>query len=382
MSLILDEHRQYLSDPPRLAAFDRAIRALVRPTDIVIDLGCGTGILGLMACRAGARRVYAIDDGGMIGVAAEAARRNGFGDRIVHIAGKSTRVDVPERANVIVSDQIGRLGFEAGLMEFYDDARRRLLAPDARVLPERVTTWAAPVEQPALFGQVEFWKTPRAGFDFAFIREAAVNTGYPHTFTPGDLLAPGAPVVAYDIRAEGVASSMAAGTATFEVTRPGLLHGLAGWFAADLVPGVVLTNAPGAPDRIERRHSYLPVDRAVSVIPGDQVSVTLRVRPADVLLSWRVAVTRRGERIASFDHTTLRGMLISQSDLVRTRPDARPRAGQRSRAAATVIGLADGTRTLREIEALTYERHPDMFTSAADVAAFVSGTIGTPPGTP
>ena len=57
---MLEEHRVYLSDRVRLAAFRRAIRAKVRPGMVVLDLGAGTGILGLMALRAGAARVYAV----------------------------------------------------------------------------------------------------------------------------------------------------------------------------------------------------------------------------------------------------------------------------------------------------------------------------------
>src|SRR5204863_7107587 len=112
MSMILDEHRQYLSDGTRVTALSAAIERVVKPGAVVVDLGAGTGILGLLACRAGARRVYSIEAGGMIELAREIARANGFEDRIVFVKGLSTQVDLPEKADVLIADQIGRFGFE------------------------------------------------------------------------------------------------------------------------------------------------------------------------------------------------------------------------------------------------------------------------------
>ena len=69
MPLMLDEHREYLADRARTALFRRAIKAVVRPGDVVLDLGSGTGVLGLLALKAGAARVYQVDESPMIEVA-------------------------------------------------------------------------------------------------------------------------------------------------------------------------------------------------------------------------------------------------------------------------------------------------------------------------
>src|SRR5438094_143041 len=114
MSLILDEHRQYPADGNRVSAFRHAIEEVVTPGDVVLDLGSGTGILGLMACRAGAKRVYAVDEGPIVGLAREVAKANGFQDRITHIKGLSTRVALPEKVDIVLADQVGRFGLESG----------------------------------------------------------------------------------------------------------------------------------------------------------------------------------------------------------------------------------------------------------------------------
>jgi SAM-dependent methyltransferase len=372
MSLKFDEHRQYLEDTHRLAAFRRAIDATVRPGDVVVDLGCGTGILGLMACRAGASRVYAIDDGGMIAVARQAAMANGYGDRIVHIQGNSMRVTLPEQAHVIVSDQIGRLGFEAGVIEYFADAARRFLRPGGRLVPSGVATWLAPVEAPALTRVVQFWRSGPAGFDFSAASEGAVNTGYPATLAAEQSLAAAQSVLTFTCGDEVPAVR---GVATFTVTRPGVLSGLGGWFVAELAPAVTMTNAPGAPDQIARRQAFLPIANPVQVEIGDQIDVVLRARPVEVVLAWDVRVTRAGAELVHARHSTLGGMLLPRETLLRTDPSRRPRLTPWADARATILTMCDGTHTLAEIESATAVKHAALFASVGEAQEFVAEVV-------
>ena len=64
MAKTLEEHYGYLSDRAKLAQYQAAIERLVRPEHVVMDLGCGTGLLGLMALRAGAQKVLFVDQNG------------------------------------------------------------------------------------------------------------------------------------------------------------------------------------------------------------------------------------------------------------------------------------------------------------------------------
>ena len=148
MSRVLDEHRHYLADAVRVSAYEAALAEMVRCDDVVLDLGSGTGILGLLACRAGARRVYAIDHGGMAQPARAIAHANGLDDRIQVIDAMSTAVDLPERADLLVTDQIGHFGFNAGIVGYVADAKRRLLKSDARLVPSRIDLMVAPIDAP------------------------------------------------------------------------------------------------------------------------------------------------------------------------------------------------------------------------------------------
>jgi hypothetical protein len=372
MSLVVDEHREFLADPARLGIFERAIAATVRPGDVVIDLGSGTGILGLFACRAGAARVYSIENSGMIELARAFALANGFGDRMTCLRGHSADVRLPEQADVLVADLIGRMGFEAGAFESYGDMRR-WLKPVARVIPDAITILAAPVEQNAAHAAVEFWSSPVAGFRADPGLAWSRNTGYPRSFQPGELLSAGGVSATFDPFAAGLMLRVS-GSAT--MNRSGRLHGLACWFVAPMTacdPAIVMTNAPGASGRIGRRNVFLPLHPAVDVAPGDSIEIDLRIRPRDIV-GWTAAVhTAAG--VTRMKHSTLGGMLLAREDLKAQHPASRPHLTPRGVARRTLLELCDGDRSVADIEMELQRRHPDLFPSHGVAQAFVAEVV-------
>jgi protein arginine N-methyltransferase 1 len=368
MSLVVDEHREYLSDAVRLAAYDAAIRHLVHPGDVVVDLGAGSGILGLFACRAGAARVYAVEPTGLIEFARAIAVENGVADRIRWIRTHAEDLALPEPADVLVGDFAGRMGFEAGVFELYPHARR-WLKPGGRVIPSEITIAAAPVEDAVAHVTAAFWCAPVAGFAMTRALEWSFNTGYPVRFEASQVL--GAPVSApFDTMASPPLLRIGG---VSRIARAGLVHGVGAWFSAAMAPGVEMTNAPGAAARIGRRNVFLPLERPVAVAAGDAVEIAIGVRPADMLVNWTVtfpAVAGSRER-----HSTLNGMLLSREDLRAGDPDLRPRLTRRGEGRRTLLDLCDGTRPLREIERAMFERHRDLFPTRAEAEAFVAEVL-------
>jgi hypothetical protein len=159
-----------LDDHPRTQTFVRAIRDVVRPGDVVVDIGTGSGVLAIAAARAGARHVYAIEGGSIAMAAREIVAANGLAERITVIEGRSTAVTLPERADVLVSETIGNDPFDEGILDTVRDARLRLLRPGARLVPASVAARVAPVDVPETFlaprtvlsSSVERWRTAYA----------------------------------------------------------------------------------------------------------------------------------------------------------------------------------------------------------------------------
>ncbi len=375
-SLLLAEHRGYLADASRLRAFEQAIKNVVSPDDAVLDLGSGTGVLGLLALRAGARHVYAVDGSAMANVTRSILRANGGADRATVLRAHSQRVELPEPVDVVVADQLGAFGVEAGAFEAFADARRRHLRPGGTLVPGRIDLSVAPVESTEAWSDVGFWDEPRSGIDISPVGRLARNVRYFTSVGADDLL--GAPGVVASADPGDPCAMPARGTVVLGIERAGTLHGLAGWFDAHLAPGIAITNGPLAPDRVARSHVFLPVDEPVAVAPGHRVQAEVLADPRTDLHRWSVVVrTQAGEVVARSAHSSLEGIPLGREDLARARPDATPRLSPSGEARRTVLTMCDGARTRRDIEAAVAERHGDLLPDAAAAAAFVDRVLGS-----
>ena len=376
MSLVVDEHRQYLLDQVRLNAFRRAIQESVKPGDVVVDLGSGTGILGLLACQVGAKRVYSIEESSLIELAREICRVNGFEDRVHFIKGLSTRITLPEPADVILADQVGHFGFEAGLFDYFSDARRRFLKPNGITIPGHIVFCIAPVEHELLWEQIEFWNRSPMGLDVRPARSVAANTGYPVKLTPEQLLGPSVEPLSVDPSLSG--SESLRFTCTLSINKTGTLHGIGGWFVAHLSPSVTMSNSPLSEHPIDRRNVFFPLDRPVPVQTGDSMTVTMHILPTQIAVTWTIEIRKNDASVPTplrFTHSTLKGMLISREDLQRTHPAFVPTLTPWGAARLTVLTLCDGKQPLAHIEQELLRRHPDLFPSLSSAATFVAEVV-------
>ncbi len=142
-------HIRMLNDRARTTSYQQAIRETVKPGDVVVDIGTGTGVLAMTAAKAGAKHVYAIESSRMGQLAQRAFATNGLADRITLVEGRSTHLDLPEKADVLVSEIIGNDPLDEAILETTSDAVERLLKPDARLIPESLQIYGLPVSIPS-----------------------------------------------------------------------------------------------------------------------------------------------------------------------------------------------------------------------------------------
>jgi hypothetical protein len=293
---MLEAHRELLLDDVRTNAYREAIRQRVTPDSVVLDLGTGSGILSFFACEAGARRVFAVDATHSADLAAFLARQLGYSDRLEVIHEHSTKIELPEPADLLVTETLGAFGFNEHILSSVIDARARLLRPGAAIIPERIDLTIVPVEAPAVFDRhVGFWRRERFGIDLSPLAVFASNAVYVANVDAASFLAAPADVISADLAS--ITSANVSGHANFIASRSGLLCGFSGWFRATLAPGIDLSNElPGA---THWNHAFLPLESPLSVEQGTPIEVDLETSDGS---SWRWRGRIGSER---FDQMTL-----------------------------------------------------------------------------
>ncbi len=284
-SPVLNYHLNMLLDEARMDSYRRAIQASVKPGDVVLDVGCGTGVLSFMACEAGAKRVYAVDSGPIIEAARELAIDNGFADRIEFVEGWSTKIDIPERADVLITETIGSAGLDEGIIAWVADARQRLLRPDAVLLPQRLRLWIAAAESFDDHALAADWRSPDLPYDYKAAQRRAERTLWFADITPEFLL--GQPELAADIHFTETLDETTTSAGHLRVDRAGTLHGLACWFDSLLCEGVTVDNLPPREDS-SWSHGFLPLAEPLDVSAGDEFSWELSVSADGEHWTWQL----------------------------------------------------------------------------------------------
>jgi len=245
-------HFAMMNDHDRNTAYEQAILATVRPGDVVLDIGTGSGLLALLAAKAGAAKVITCEAEPVI---AEAARQivqaNGYADTITVVNLRSTQLrvgaDLPTRADVLVTEifDCALLGEHA--LPAIEHARRELLTPTARLVPRRGRLFGQLVESDRLRSQNHV--SMACGFDVSQFNQFR-STEYFSTYLDNHDHRPlTAPFPLLDI---DFGTDVPAGATEVKALPvvSGTCDAMVMWFELDLAPGVTLSNSP------RRRHTH------------------------------------------------------------------------------------------------------------------------------
>jgi len=145
-------HEEMLKDTNRTLTYQRAIEG--NPDcfkdKIVLDIGCGTGILSIFAARAGAKHVYSVDNAEIALHAKEIIKQNGLEHKITVLKGKIEEVDIPVEdggVDIIISEWMGYFLLYESMLDCVLWARDKYLnKKTGKMLPDRAKLYVAAIE--------------------------------------------------------------------------------------------------------------------------------------------------------------------------------------------------------------------------------------------
>ena len=228
-------HFAMMNDKPRNDAYQAAIARVV-PGRRVLEIGTGTGLLAMMAARAGARSVVTCEAVLLIATRAqEIIARNGLAAQITVIAGHSTDLAVgralTERAQVLVTETFSSDLLSEGILPAVEHAHEQLLTTDAIVIPRSAAAKAFLIGGSEI--EAMLFAGPSNGFDLSPFNEfapsilAASLNNIDH-----DVLSDDFELLKFDLRARTFA--MESRPMSVTVTKSGVAAGLVQWIHLDL----------------------------------------------------------------------------------------------------------------------------------------------------
>ena len=364
MASTLEEHLDYLKLSGRLALYERALAETIRDGDVVADLGCGVGVLGLAALKAGASHVVGIDHSDAIELARETVDRAGLADSYSCVRNSTYRYDPPELVDVLLCDHIGFFGFDYGLIAMLRDAKTRMLKNGGALIPKRLRPVLAGVSSQSCWHYAHGWSDEDIPTELHWISGYARNSKHPHEFSAQELCTPEVTLDAIDLGADG--PSLFTYEAELTAGKSAQFDGLAGWFDCDLTDDVRMTNSPLETGAIARSQVFLPCEQPFIVGEGECIKVTLRFQADGEMITWSIQPEDGQVQTMS----TWKSRILSQADLAAE--TGQPiTLNQIGRARAALISAVDGKKSADEIAEAVAASHPDLFPTASELKSFI-----------
>jgi protein arginine N-methyltransferase 1 len=280
----VSSYGEMILNEPRMAAFDAALRKAVTPGCTVIDIGAGTGIFSLLACKYGTAHVVAIEPADSVLILQEMARANGFEDRITILQDLSTHYKPERKADVIISDLRGTLPLFEHHIATIVDARERLLRPGGTLIPISDTICGALVQADDYQKFVEQpWKTNSFGLDLSAGHRFAANNIQKAYLTPKVLVSEVQDIATLDYIS--ITDPNLKVKTVFRPNAEGTPNGVLIWFDMTTASGIRFSNAPGQPELVYGQ-TFLPFETPYTIGPDDRIEVTLKATLIDGRYEW------------------------------------------------------------------------------------------------
>ncbi|MGB0694944.1 MAG: 50S ribosomal protein L11 methyltransferase [Rhodospirillaceae bacterium] len=271
-------HGDLIQDDDRNAAYEDGIRAAIKPGMRVLDIGTGTGLLAMMAARAGAVQVYALEMNPFLAeVARETIAANGFQDQVTVIEACSDQIEIgreiPEPCDALVQEIIADNVVAEDVLRYVQDAKARLLKPNAVLVPDSVSAMGR------LIHKDHRWTGEKRGLDLS-----ALSLLRPLTyreFKTKTVLSAATELFRLTLSKPDIPTRF---EVNIPVSRSGDVNGVEQWLRLDFGQGIVYENPPLTRSAWARRSRMMLASKSVEI--GDVVRVRSEIKGLKISVSF------------------------------------------------------------------------------------------------
>jgi len=170
---------------------------------VVLDVGCGTGIMSLFAAKAGAKKVYGIDNADIIYQAQQIVKDNGLENGVTLIKGKVEELEIPglekNSVDIIISEWMGYLLLYESMLPTVLYARDKWLKPNGIILPDKSSIYLVAIEDGDYKeDKINFWDNVQ-GFDFSCIKKNAIQEPLVDVVDPKQIVSSASRLIEIDL---------------------------------------------------------------------------------------------------------------------------------------------------------------------------------------
>jgi ubiquinone/menaquinone biosynthesis C-methylase UbiE len=252
-----------LGQRSRLEKFKRAIDMVVKNGDYVVDIGTGTGVLAILAAKAGAARVTAIEvNSESIQYATQAARMNGVENIIEFFEGDFHEFIPKKKADVVLCEMLSSMLLVEQQIPASYYATQNILKPKGIILPQEAFVYIVPVECPDIWNRFLF-------DDLQFPR--VIQTATPDGTRD---LADMQTLATFDL-SDFSQNQFVKTTLEFTTVSKGTIHGFVGIFESKLYDDILLNMEDGW------KQLFIPLPKPIAVDMNDTISIRIEYQPGE-----------------------------------------------------------------------------------------------------
>ena len=248
---------------------------------IVMDIGCGTGILSIFAAKNGAKHVYAVENAEIAYFARQIVKDNGLDKKVTVLKGKMEDIAIPvKQVNIIISEWMGYFLLFESMLDTVLWARDKYLAPNGKMLPDKCSVYVAAIQD-------EEYKKKRFGFwqdvygvNMQCMKHAVMKEACVELIEGTNLISNECKVLDLDLYTCTQSDLEFSTEYSVRITQNNTVHGLVAWFDCgfeNLTHPVVLTTSPYKKDT-HWKQTIFYFEEEIHVKKGEQLYGSIAVR--------------------------------------------------------------------------------------------------------